>query len=484
MDVELFVHGVPNGEAFWGKDETCRNYMGQFYVKCTDEVRFLIQTCELKGKRYCFYNYLVYKSANAQEPNVVGYDGRDGSYFGLTLRLDAYCKDVTKIYRILDTIYNVYILGKILKVDKSKLKYVTPDFSGVSAQLQLAENATMQLIQNAFVASDFSGINDFAIGGATLSKFNLSDCSQDRVLDHIKKYGLIAISPYYPALKDMSLQQSYEAKVQTLQQQCEAKIKALVESNDLEKKDIRNNLSLSESIVKQLQQTVLQKEEVIRQQNLRISGLETDLKKTGYNRKVAQIVEPIQKPIRELNSMLNQICPASYESSRRTSTSGLTKWIKLIPLLNTLLLIVLIIIIVALALSFGGAKSSGEWLRANASIDSLMCINDSLNKELTTVTTERYKVAEIDVLKNLITNIDIEEYNGGKLHPENEYTLRPNIKNMKWEVDNAMLKKSSAFTEKESNSPTVKMKPNTTIDTVKIRLLINGNEVVSRNIPK
>ena len=188
MDVELFVHGVPNGEAFWGKDETCRNYMGQFYVKCTDEVRFLIQTCELKGKRYCFYNYLVYKSAGALEPNVVGFDGRDGSYFGLTLRLDAYCKDVAKVYRILDTIYNVYILGKILKMDKSKLKYVTPDFSGVSTQLQLVETATMQLIQNAFVASDFSGINDFALGGTTLSKFNLNDCTQDRVFDHIKKY--------------------------------------------------------------------------------------------------------------------------------------------------------------------------------------------------------------------------------------------------------------------------------------------------------
>lgn len=483
MDVELFVHGVPNGEAFWGKDETCRNYMGQFYVECSDEVRFLIQTCELKGRRFCFYNYLVYKSAGALEPNVVGFDGRDGSYFGLTLRLDAYCKDVAKVYRILDTIYNVYILGKILKMDKSKLKYVTPDFSGVSTQLQLVETATMQLIQNAFVASDFSGINDFAIGGITLSKFNLNDCTPDRVLEQVKKCGLIAISPYYPTIKEIGLQQSYGTQMQTVQQQCEAKINAIVESNNREKNDIRNNLSLQESITKQLQQTVLQKEEVIRQQNSRILGLENDLKRTGYSRKVAQIVEPIQKPISELNLILRQICPKGTSVEKRTSDS--MKWVKLIPVLNTLLLILLIIFVTAQASDFEGMGLIGGGPRTDARIDSLMCINDRLSEELASVKAEKCKVEELTVLKKYIKGIDLEEYNGGALD-QGEYTLRPKIEGAKWEVDNASLKQMKNGTTirvKESNYPTVKMTPDSN-DTVKICLSIDGEEIVRRNIPE
>ncbi len=480
MDVELFVHGVPNGEAFWGKDETCRNYMGQFYVECSDEVRFLIQACELKGRRFCFYNYLVYKSAGALEPNVVGFDGRDGSYFGLTLRLDAYCKDVAKVYRILDTIYNVYILGKILKMDKSKLKYVTPDFSGVSTQLQLVETATMQLIQNAFVASDFSGINDFAIGGTTLSKFNLNDCTPDRVLEQVKKCGLIAISPYYPTIKEIGLQQSYGTQIQTVQQQCEAKINAIVESNNREKNDIRNNLSLQESITKQLQQTVLQKEEVIRQQNSRILGLENDLKRTGYSRKVAQIVEPIQKPISELNLILRQICPKGTSVEKRTSDS--MKWVKLIPVLNTLLLILLIIFVTAQALDFKGMGLIGGGPGTDARIDSLMCINDRLSEELASVRTEKMEVEELAVLKKYITGIDLEEYNGINFNKE-PYTLRPKILGIKWKVENAKLKKDDLFKASESDSPTVEMMPDSG-DTVKIYLSINGYEVVNRNIPK
>ena len=484
MDVELFVHGVSNGEAFWGKDETCRNYMGQFYVECSDEVRFLIQTCELKGRRFCFYNYLVYKSAGALEPNVVGFDGRDGSYFGLTLRLDAYCKDVAKVYRIMDTIYNVYILGKILKMDKSKLKYVTPDFSGVSTQLQLVETATMQLVQNAFVASDFSGINDFAIGGTTLSKFNLNDCTPDRVLEQVKKCGLIAISPYYPTIKEIGLQQSYGVQMQTVQQQCEAKINAIVESNNREKNDIRNKLSLQESITKQLQQTVLQKEEIVRQQNLRISSLETELKKSGYNRRIAQIVEPIQKPINELNLILRQICPKVTSTEKRTSDS--MRWVKLIPALNTLLLLILLIIFVTVqVLDLGSRDLIGGGPGTDARIDSLMCINDRLSEELASVKAEKCKVEELTVLKKYIKAIDLEEYNGGALG-QGQYTLRPKIAGAKWKVDNATLmqmKNGITIRVKESNYPTVKMTPNPN-DTVKICLSIDGKEIVRRNIPE
>ena len=114
MEVELFVHGVPSGEGFWGKEED-RNYFGTFYDHSSDEVKFLIQTRALKGKPYCYYNYLVYKTVGSQAPNIVANDGRDGSYFGITLRLDAYCKDIVNMYRILDTVFNVYVMGNLLK---------------------------------------------------------------------------------------------------------------------------------------------------------------------------------------------------------------------------------------------------------------------------------------------------------------------------------------------------------------------------------
>lgn len=44
MDIEIFVHGVPNGQSFWGKEED-RNYFGNFYGQSnSDAVKYLIQT--------------------------------------------------------------------------------------------------------------------------------------------------------------------------------------------------------------------------------------------------------------------------------------------------------------------------------------------------------------------------------------------------------------------------------------------------------
>lgn len=33
MNVEIFVHGVPYGESFWGKDNDDRDYFGVFMTK-------------------------------------------------------------------------------------------------------------------------------------------------------------------------------------------------------------------------------------------------------------------------------------------------------------------------------------------------------------------------------------------------------------------------------------------------------------------
>ena len=51
MNVEIFVHGVPYGESFWGKDNDDRDYFGVFYDQsCSDRVKFFIQTRSYKGR--------------------------------------------------------------------------------------------------------------------------------------------------------------------------------------------------------------------------------------------------------------------------------------------------------------------------------------------------------------------------------------------------------------------------------------------------
>ena len=52
-----------------------------------------IEARKVSGKSYCYYNYLKYN-------NVTASDGRAGAYLGITLRFDAYYKDILNIYQI------------------------------------------------------------------------------------------------------------------------------------------------------------------------------------------------------------------------------------------------------------------------------------------------------------------------------------------------------------------------------------------------
>ena len=338
MEVELFLHGVPNGEDFWGKDEE-RNYFGTFYDNSTDEVKFLIQIRTLKGKTFCYYNYLVYRSVGSPIPNVVANDGRDGSYFGLSLRFDAYCRDVANMYRILDTVYNTYVLGNILKNEKSKLRYTTPYFSSITGTIDVIEKNTLQLIQNAFSAESFLKLDGFSTGGSNYPSRNLFDCTQESVLESVKKYGKIALSPYYPNTKEATIiqdcnskitatQQQCEAKVKYVQQQCDsqvtaiqqqydAKLKAESEKRIKEKNEYNASLASSQKQISQLQKDLSQKETTVKQLNNKVINLESELEKYGQNKKIAQIVAPIEKPISELANVLKEVVPDERKKQKK-----------------------------------------------------------------------------------------------------------------------------------------------------------------------
>lgn len=58
MNVEVFVHGVPHGEDFWGEDDKERLFLGTFYNNQSDALKLVVQTRKLGNKRYTYYSYI------------------------------------------------------------------------------------------------------------------------------------------------------------------------------------------------------------------------------------------------------------------------------------------------------------------------------------------------------------------------------------------------------------------------------------------
>lgn len=431
MDVELFVHGVPSGEGFWGKEED-RNYFGSFYDHSSDEVKFLIQARALKGKPYCYYNYLVYKTVGAQAPNIVANDGRDGSYFGITLRLDAYCKDIFNMYRILDTIYNVYVVGSLLKIEKSKLKYTIPDFANVSNVLEGIEKTTIQLIQNAFSAESFTRLDGFALSGNNCPVYNLYDCTEDLVISALKQYGRVAVSPYYPSNKETSLQQQFSRQLQAAQKQYEDKLRENADAYKKEKAQINESLSSLQNEMAQKRQEISQRDDKIKNLNAELSRLQTEVLNAGPKKKISQIVASIKGPVTELSAVLKRVAPESPVSgpnSTDTDQQLEKKKFSMVKLFNSFLSILnFLLLLIVILILLNPSKEKPNPVEGNFEVEALEMEVSDLQKQL--------DEAQMTI-KSAEPVIDIKEYSQGDLKLQMTYHVEALVKegNGTWKVD-------------------------------------------------
>jgi len=414
MDVELFVHGVPSGEGFWGKDDD-RKYFGTFYDHSTDTVKFLIQTRALQGKTYCYYNYLVYKTPDSPVPNVVANDGRDGSYFGISLRLDAYCKNMGNMFRLLDYIYNTYILGHLLKTDKAKLKYAISDFANASATLKNTEQNLLQMLQNAFSADDFMTLQGFATGGGSYPSCNLYDCINESVMATMKQYGKIAISPYYPSAKEAAMQKQCDNQILAVRQQCDEQIKAHASTYEKEKQNFNEKLAAAGNQIAELQNSISQKEKNITLLNNQITKLREE--------QAAQAKKKIHGVVVE---------GGNDNSGKKPSIVKML--LALIPLLNLLLLVLIFLMLLK-----PGQNDSENTEESETTEQQVTATKENRNKSGLQIEEEPTKVEDDTDTTDKDFNIDkveisIKNFNGGKLKMHQFYTIeaKNGAANGKW----------------------------------------------------
>ena len=292
MDVEFFIHGVPDGNDFVGLAED-RMYFDSFYSG-EAENRLLIQTRISGGKLYCYYNYLIGK-------NVISYSGRQGSYFGITLRLDQYCIDFSKIYRLLDTAYSLYCVNSLLAQTGGNTKYLVSNFKSAKNQTDRIKAKVIGLLQDGFSGNDFTALdNTFNKNNATntLSRRNLLDCTADNVMSAVKQSGKIAISLSYPSQREKLLSQQYEQKINSIR-----------ESYNSEK-------TRTDGELLQLKSNLKQREDENRQLYKEKQDLESRIREFKQIKRIDELIAPIKGPIALLAEEIQRLSPSKTRIER------------------------------------------------------------------------------------------------------------------------------------------------------------------------
>ena len=350
MTVDFILHGVPNGQDFWGANDD-NHYFSTFYVQKSEREYLSIEARKVSGKSYCYYNYLKYN-------NVTASDGRAGAYLGITLRFDAYYKDILNIYQLFEIVYN-NLLDTIFEKNGEAIKYKISKFEAADSNLNEIKKKVVNLIQLSATAKDFTALNDsfFNNEDKTLPAF-LLDCTPDNVLQALKKYGKIDVSKYYPsnneAKKMRNIEERFIATISQKDKDLEEKNQQISKIVDdcqnlktnlsAEKEEVlrlgkvvsekENTIKKNEASLKQVDElkskiekltTTLQtKENEIKQKEKEINQLKIERDSYKENRKLIDLVKEIKMPLITLANYAGRQSSSSYNKPRNDSAESLT----------------------------------------------------------------------------------------------------------------------------------------------------------------
>lgn len=435
MDVEILIHGVPNGHDYFGPKEE-QNNAGSFYITSQESIKFIVETKKNGNSPYVYYSYLRYKG-------VVGAEGRSGSYFGLTLRLDVYYNDILHIYNMLDMVFKKYVLGSLLTFTGETYKYNTPDFASKKSDIERLQQALIQLIQSTCIASKFIKIDSSFINQISNAPIcNIVDITDGIILSTLKKHSKVVLSPDYKS----NLEKEYEKKMQDV----ENRGNSIVAERDKKILERETTISSLDSTIKARDSKIALLEQEIKQKNQELS----QYKQKGD---IAQLIERVKDPIVKISEYFR-----IKEEIHKPKTNYYGKKNFIIGITNGLLTVLVLTSILLLhfvQFPIGGKSTKNKEL-TNLK-NELVSLKQQI-KEKDAIIVDLRKISEQDSPQKINLKIDIKGFSGGNLSTTKNYKVRIKEGNNtytgkgSWSIVNATITKGKVTDNEIEIRPTGK----------------------------
>lgn len=227
MNVEFQIHGVlSSGQKTWKPDD--KDYYAQFYSDQSEDALMVVEIVNRPHGISAYYNYL-------RNNNILS--AREGSYFGMTLRIDgAFCRDVKSIYMILDTLFNKMIVGSLLTQKGEKYEYTIDSFNNKNDYLLQIEKQFTNMLNAFCSAQDFFDISsDYVSKGAKLS-VNAYEITIPIVVETIKQRAKLYLSPTFQSKVAQTIIDNVKAGAEAAVADANARVKAAEDARSQSKK--------------------------------------------------------------------------------------------------------------------------------------------------------------------------------------------------------------------------------------------------------
>lgn len=228
-----------------------------------------------------------------------------------------------------------------MKIQNGSYKYIIADFVSASEIMGNIKDAIWQLLQSTLTNEAVCSLGSFAIGGGSLPTGNLYEITANDVEATVKKYGKIALSPYYPTVREKDMAQRYDSKLQSVKQQYEKTYSAEINEKEETNRSLNNSLTSAKKDCARLQNTIAQKVS-------EITNLKEKIKQIEQNQKAVKNINLIKEPIIELAKLFGDQRMHVHEENTKQKKGNLFPVKGLISLVNLAMLLMVLIMVVSL----------------------------------------------------------------------------------------------------------------------------------------
>ena len=122
----------------WKSDNS--DYLKRFYRESDKNEEMTVEVISTESGPATFYNYLRYNT-------LVDANGRAGSYFGMSIRIDGYeCVKIADIFYLMQAVFNNHVIPAVFNVDNGTFRYKYERFTSLDGTLSELENNILRAI--------------------------------------------------------------------------------------------------------------------------------------------------------------------------------------------------------------------------------------------------------------------------------------------------------------------------------------------------
>ncbi len=219
LQVHIIIHGVPAGQKLLGaENDRDTRYIQTLYNKSEWDVTEFMKVERVAD---CVY-YSFIKCGN-----VCAHDGRKGSYFGITMRMNVFYADIQNIYSILQATYKKLCVGVFVRDNGKTIQFLTSDFNTLGNKYTEISKMTLDALGSFTSQIDLQQVGQIANTGGAATPQNLLACSESVASQTLASTGCLKVSPYYPSPEVIQLKSDYAHKLDQAQRNHSAEVQQL-----------------------------------------------------------------------------------------------------------------------------------------------------------------------------------------------------------------------------------------------------------------